>query len=107
MMYEYKCPGCKNLIVSGVRADRLAVFCFTCDSGVHHRRVFSLAVHRPMQEHWNDTVGAPVSDMKDFREKLKIQGEQYTERTGIASNFQPVDMGDRKTLGVSADAGET
>lgn len=102
MIFEYKCPGCGDRHLSHVRGDRLPLVCAHCGDPGPFRRVFSIRIERPMQEHFNVTTGAPVSSMRDFREQLKIKGEQYTADTGIEVNYQPTDISDAKSLGVTS-----
>lgn len=104
-LYAYRCPNtdCSYEHLDHRRGDRLPLACPQCQHpGPLHRR-FSVSVHRPMQEHWNTSVNAPVSSMRDFREKLKAAGEEYTLRTGIETNYQPVDISDTKALGVTSE----
>jgi len=103
-LYEYRCPECDSRVVSHQRGDRLEADCPVCElPNVEHRRVFAVSLQRPMQEHFNSTVGKPISDMRQFKRELARKGAEYTERTGIETNYQPVDMGDRKALGVTDD----
>lgn len=100
--YEYRCDDCHNTMLTGFRGDRYDGTCPHCESAGPHRRRFSISVHRPMQEHWNQTVQAPVSSMQDFKRQLKIKSEEYMQKNpGIEVNFQPVDISDRKGLGVT------
>ena len=108
IIFEYKCPECGHRVISHVRGDRLEADCDHCDPDGPvprvFRRVFSVSVQRPMQEHFNHTVGKPISDPKQFARELRLKGEQYTAETGIPTNYQPVDMRDKEALGVT-DAG--
>lgn len=106
-VYEYRCPDCEHRVISHLRGDRLEADCDYCDPAGPvprvFKRVFSVSLQRPMQEHFNSTVGKPISDMRQFKRELARKGAEYTERTGIETNYQPVDMGDRKALGVTDD----
>lgn len=100
-IYLYRCPECDTEHLDHRRGDRLPLACASCGHpGPLHRR-FAISTHRPMQEHWNQSVNAPVSSMRDFAEKLKIRGEEYTARTGIESRFVPIDPADTRALGVT------
>lgn len=92
--YEYKCPECDTRYTSSERADRLAERCHRCDFTGPLRRVFAISVHRPMHVHYNETVGKTVTGKRDFANKLRQKGEEYTERTGIPTNYQPIEPGD-------------
>lgn len=100
MIYEYKCPVCGWRDTSTQRGDRLERVCVGCGHRTLHR-VFSVGVRRPMQEHWNPTVNAPVSSMRQFEDMLKAKSEEYTLRTGIEARFVPHDPQDAKALGVT------
>jgi hypothetical protein len=58
------------------------------------RRQFAVNMQRPMQEHFNHTVNKPISDPKQFKRELREAGERYTETTGIACDYQPIDWAD-------------
>lgn len=103
-LFEYKCPECENRVISTLRGDRLEADCPHCEAPRVFKRVFSVVVRRPMQEHFNPTVGMPISDEKQFARELRRKGDQYTERTGIETNYQPIDTRDKEALGVT-DAG--
>lgn len=105
--YEYRCPNdaCRRTTTtSRGPQDRLDDICLYCGDPGPLKRVFAVALHRPMQEHFNNTVGKPISDMRQFRNELSRMGDEYSERNGIETNYQPVDMSDRDALGVT-DAG--
>lgn len=89
MMYEYKCPKCQTKDLSRVRADRVWTHCRVCEDVVKMRRVFSVNLPRPMQEHWNPTVQAPVSCPKRFADQLKQKSEEASIQTGHEHRFVP------------------
>lgn len=99
--FEYRCPECENRVISSVRGDRLDADCPHCGEPREFRRVFSVQIQRPMQEHFNNTVNMPISDPRQFARELRRKGDEYTERTGIETNYQPVDLDDRAALGVT------
>jgi len=103
MIFEYRCPECRATMLSKTRGDRLDASCGSCGFPGPHVRVFSIRTFKPMEEHWNTSVNAPVRSMQDFKRQLKIKGDQYTESTGIEVNYQPVDMSDTKALGVTRE----
>lgn len=100
-MYEYKCPVCGTRAVSGDRSNRLATFCLTCEGMVEYRRVFSFSAPQVMHEHFNRTVGKPISDMKQFARELSKQSDLATERTGIEHRYVPVEAGDAAAVGAT------
>jgi putative FmdB family regulatory protein len=95
-IYDYKCPETGYQIETQERGDRVLRFCPACDTTHLFHRVFSVAVFRPVMPHFNNTVQSEVIGNKDFAEKLKRKGEEYTERTGIETNYKPVDWGEMK-----------
>jgi hypothetical protein len=95
-IYEYKCPECDQRYTSTDRCDRLGQTCRLCEHPGPLHRVFSIAVHRPIHVHYNETVGKTVTGKKDFANKLRQKGEEYTARTGIETNYQPIEPGDIK-----------
>jgi len=54
-----------------------------------------------MHEHYNHTVGKPISDPKQFKEELKRSSERESERTGRTVNYVPVDLNDKESLRVT------
>jgi hypothetical protein len=101
-LYEYRCPTCRSTLTTTTRGDRFDASCARCGDPGPHVRVFSIRIEKPMQEHFNVSTGAPVSSMRQFREQLKIKGEEYTAQTGIEVNYQPVDVSDSRSLGVTS-----
>lgn len=78
-------------VTSSLRRDSLGI-CWTQGCHGEVRRKFVVALHRPMQEHFNHTTMKPVSDMRQFRDQLKAAGEKATEETGIPHSYAPVDL---------------
>ena len=94
-IYQYRCRECGNKQLSTDRADNLGD-CLegTCTGTLF--RVWAVSIHKPMMAHYNKSVQQEVTGMKDFAEKLKRKGEEYTERTGQATNYVPIEAGDLK-----------
>ena len=101
-LYEYKCPDQSCASVVQFRdvpdgdqkklADARGLLCPECGTPV--RRVFQLTFTPVLHSHYNPTVGNVVSGYKDFKTQLRIAGQQQEERTGIPTDFQPVDPRD-------------
>lgn len=102
-LYTYRCPTCGTEAVSTERRDRLHQVCRGCGSMDPQRRVFGFAFKQPMAEHFNATVGKPVSSERQFADELKRAGERATIETGIEHNYKPVEWGDREALGVTGE----
>lgn len=104
MIYEYKCPTCKQILQTARhRGDRLNIECPYCGSHDPARRVFSFAMQRPMQEHWNKSVNKPIRDMKQYKRELARKSDEASEYAGIEHRFEPIDPEDTKALGVTAE----
>lgn len=98
-MYEYRCSECGNTDTITddrdgplkARADAGLITC-TCTPDAVYRRRFSFSTPPMMHEHYNYTVGRPISSMRQFRDELKRASEEHTLRTGgVPADFQPID----------------
>jgi hypothetical protein len=59
-----------------------------------------------MREHWNDAVGRYVSNRQEMSDALKRAGDEYSERTGLDTQYEyvsPADMMDASAHGVNPD----
>lgn len=103
-MFEYKCKNCgTHYTTSKNTGDRNPSPCTECDSLDDLVRVFSFSVAPVMQEHWNNSVDAPISSMTQYKEKLKQKSEEHSEYSGIEHRYEPVDIQDTKSLGVTGE----
>ncbi len=114
-LYQYKCPepACAAIVEFRAApdgdqkklADARGLLCPECGTPV--RRVFQLTFTPVLHSHYNPTVGNVVSGYKDFKTQLRIAGQQQEERTGIPTDFQPVDHRDlfQRSLEKNGDAG--
>lgn len=98
-IYEYECRACRARALSELRGD----FLRECECGGRLTRKFSVAMHRPMHEHFNASVQKPISSMRQFESELARRSEELSVKTGIEHRFAPVDPTDRKALGVTDD----
>lgn len=110
--YEYRCEIHGGFLTQHPLGEAPEVdVCSMCeDEGrfAEWPRVFSVgAIMRPMHEHWNPTTGQPVSSMKQFRDQLKQKSEEAEARTGIPTNFEPMDMTPAEYAKTLDDGGET
>lgn len=94
-MYEFQCRECGTILHSNSRTEQ------QCNCGGSLKRKYGFSFKRPMQEHYNPTVGKVISSDRQFTRELKIASEQATERTGIKHSFVPVDISDKEALGVT------
>ena len=60
-----------------------------------------------VHESYNHALGQVVTGRKDERDKLKELSERRSEETGIPHNYQPVDLSDTKTLGITDEGLDT
>lgn len=103
MMFEYKCATCGWRDLSLVRADRLDRACERCADAGPLRRVFSVAVQRPMHAHWNPTTNSVVSSNRQFDDELKRLSAERSEQTGIEHRFVRHDPADWRSLNVTSE----
>lgn len=109
-LYEYKCTECGTHADSEIRTNSMQAMCTTCGPPRGYtavvttwKRVWSVSFAPVMQEHFNRTLGKPVSDMKRFRDELRAAGNKATDETGIPHRYEPVDMSDHEGLGVTGE----
>jgi hypothetical protein len=104
MIYAYICRPCRiraNLDYPlGKHPSTLA--CGGCGESMS-RDYSGVSVHRPMPEHFNATVGKPISSMRQFDDELKRKSDEYTLRTGIEAKFVSHDPSEARALGVTSE----
>lgn len=91
-IYEYKCPDCDAREVTTTRGNRLDRICRGCANPGPLRRVFGFSFPPMMHEHFNQSVGKPISSMRQYKDELKVKSEEATLRTGIEHRYVPKDM---------------
>lgn len=102
MIYAYSCQSCDSqehhtgFRPIGAHLDKP---CQSC-GGLLLRRA-SFQFRRGMAPHFNQSTGTYVSSQREFNDGLKRASEAATLRTGMDHNFQPVDVTDMKSLGVT------
>lgn len=107
MIYEYKCGVCQQKygLVTDMDDDysRKTYVGMQCDRACPGRlaRVFSISVAKSMEEHWNPTVGKPISNMGQMRSELSRKSDEMAERLRMPVNYQPVDLREKDALGVT------
>lgn len=105
--YDYECDACgagQSHIFSIADYEHIkdVPFACPCDKG-WARRKFSFSFRMPFSDGYAPTLGRHVTGDRDLREGMRIASAQATERTGIEHNFQPIDVRDHKTLGVTEE----
>lgn len=73
--------------------------CDLCDGPLY--RTVSFSYHKPLQPHYNNSVGKYVSGQRDFRDELKRQSDTMSLKTGMTHNYQPIDLREKDALGVT------
>ena len=68
-----------------------------------YQQVLSFSYRPSLREHYNPTVGQHISTSAQFRSELTRASDIQSERTGIAHNYQPVDIDDPQSLGVTGE----
>jgi hypothetical protein len=87
-LYAFRCSDC------GLEIDRPVLhpeFPSPC-CGAPLRRLYRVAFHRSMPEHWNHSVGAYVSNHQEFKDALKRKGDEASERLGTEHRYVEADI---------------
>jgi hypothetical protein len=102
--YEYRCEKCSRTTLSEIRADRLAGLPCCGSTG---KRVWAVSFHRPAYDtHYNHSVGKVISNKTEHADALKQKSEEMEARTGVPTNYVPIDYRDKDACGVTVDAAE-
>jgi len=97
--YDYKCVECSHVHEEDFRESMFLKPCESCDKVTMHKRVFHMPAIKPMMhEHFNQSVGKPISDMHQYREVLKRTSDEHANELGMDVNYQPIDMGDPESM---------
>lgn len=102
MKYEYRCPECDYRVRWDECKNRHVAFCPEHEVQ-KFKRVFGFSHVKSMESHFNNTVGKPISSMRQFKSELARKSDEATLRTGIEHNYQPVEWGDKERLGVTGE----
>lgn len=94
-IYAFRCRECGRTSES-IRRDVLP-----CNCGGVLRRDFRFAFKPPTPAHFNHSVGAYVTNDRDFRDKLKEKSEEASARFGLDVSFAPIDYHDKASVGVT------
>ncbi len=86
MIYEYKCRVCHTPHTSTAYG-REGSRCFAGECTGTLKRVYSFTTLRPMAEHFNATVGKPISSNRQFDEALKVKSAEMTDRLGFEQRY--------------------
>ena len=103
-IYAYRCKSCRADIDSTFRGDRHPAPCPACGAADTLARRFSISVAPGMPEHFNHTVGKPISSMAQMRSELSRKSDEYFDKTGIPTKFVPKEWGELGATGEGMDA---
>lgn len=93
-IYEFSCVCGQDLsTVRPMDAETLSKICPEC-GGVATRRWTSFGVKLSWPEHWNPTLGRPVTNRRDFSDGLKEASDKASERFGFEHRYVPADPQD-------------
>lgn len=103
--YSFRCVQCGNEDVAFT--DYLGI-------GHHHpqpcplcggrlSRMASFYYNKPMQAHYNPSLGHHVSNSREFKDGLKRASDEESLRTGMSHNYIEVDPTDAKSCGVTSE----
>lgn len=110
MLFSFLCDECgsewHDIHHVGIGETHPTSSCPLCD-GTMRRCVSQVNVMPGMQPHWNAAVGRPISSDAQFRSELSRKSDELSERTGADHKFVPVDMNDKKALGVTDEGLDT
>lgn len=70
------------------------------------KRDYTFNVQPAFQEHFNNSLGRPVSNYRDFREGLKMQSAEMSERMSQTVDLQPLspsEMAEASAHGVTEE----
>ena len=96
-LFEFECLECGKLHFTSPSPE-----VDNCPLGhTYVRRRYSFAVKRGFQEHFNQAVGRPISNQREFNDALKEASDRQSERTGMEHRYAPIDMRDRDALKVT------
>lgn len=99
--YDFKCTGPDCEYITEVTDRHGEYKCPFCSFPL--KRVWNLFHSTPIitEPVYNPSLGKHVSGMKDMKEKFKIASDSASERLGMSVNYQPVDLSQKGSIGVT------
>lgn len=118
-LYQFRCPDHKGT-VNDLMASASTVpmtlrsYCDFCQDWREFKRVFGFN-HKPgIEEHFNHSVGKPISSMSQYRDELKRKSAEMAQESvfvtadgekvivpGIETNYTPLEWGDHQAFGAT------
>lgn len=110
MRFSYLCDECGNEYIDVVRVCvgevHPSASCPFCD-GTMRRAITGIQIVQGMQPHFNVSLGKPISSNAQFRSELTRKSDEMSAITGAEHRFVPVDLNDKKALGVTDEGLDT
>lgn len=114
MYYSYSCSECGYRTIddyfTGIGKYHPRMRCSLCGSRLT-RECSNPSIYRGMhmgfESHYNNTVGAPVSSMREFNELLRKRSDEQTEATGMSHQYSAIDPRDQDAFGVTDESRQT
>jgi hypothetical protein len=118
-LYDFRCPDHRDVhdtLMCAIADAPLTLysFCDFCQSMRDFKRVFGFN-HKPgMEEHLNQSVGKPISSMRQYRDELSRKSDEMGQDRiyqtadgekvivpGIPVNYKPLEWGDHQAFGAT------
>jgi hypothetical protein len=102
-LFDYKCP---HGHVSTISVPTDETLCNESDCFHIARRRFSFGIVHGIPEHFNNSTGQYVNNVRELKDDLKRQSDVESAVTGIDHNYEylsPADMADASSRGVTTE----
>lgn len=105
--YDYKCTDCGLLVERDFNESTFIAQCDSMECEFETRlfkKVFRAPTIKPMMhEHFNQSVGRPISDMGKYKEVLKKESDRQSEERGMEVRYAPLEYGDHQAAGATGE----
>lgn len=101
--FDYRCTQCGHVIEDQyfpIREPQSSIPCPLCHARAKKILQFP-AIKRTMSDHFNATLGRPVSSERDFRNGLSEASDKASIRAQREVSYSPVDLRDKAAVGVN------
>lgn len=107
-VYDYKCPMCGLLAQQrrSIHDNGPLPKCPQCNTPLIRDYGAGFAYVRPMQPHFNTSVGHYVSNKRQFLDSLKAASDEASTRLGMEHRYVESDPTDTSSLGVTEEGME-
>lgn len=118
-LYDFRCPDHRDVHNDTICAPdsipaTLRSYCDFCQDWREFKRVFGFNHHPGMEEHFNKSVGKPISSMRQYRDELHRASDEMARESvyvtadgekvivpGIETNYTPLEWGDHQAFGAT------